>query len=76
MIKVITIIILGISLCVIIAMGIVIHFMRQEINELFELLNDKRKAAPDPEDKSAAECMEDMKEDFEKLTEQIYRDNQ
>ena len=50
--------------------------MRQEINELFELLNDKRKAAPDPEDKSAAECMEDMKEDFEKLTEQIYRDNQ
>ena len=76
MIKVITIIILGISLCVIIAMGIVIHFMRQEINELFELLNDKRKAAPDPEDKSAFEAIEDMKTDFEKLTEQIYRDNQ
>lgn len=63
------------SVCVNIAMAIVIHCMRQEINELFTLLNDKRTAA-DPEDKSAFEAIEDMKTDMQQLTEQIYRDRE
>lgn len=76
------------SVCVNIAMAIVIHCMRQEINELFTLLNDKRTAAdpdellkyivkdPEPENKSAFEAIEDMKTDMQQLTEQIYRDRE